>query len=198
MKKKRTVNVAVMASGSGTNAQNLIEYFQNHPIISIKLVISNKPEAYVLQRARRAQVATEVLSNQMWETQANSVQQVFEQNRIDFVILAGYLRLIPGWLIEKYHHRIINIHPALLPKFGGKGMYGDKVHQAVLANGEKQSGITIHYVDDAYDEGKVIFQATCTVEPGDDPQRLAQKVHALEYKHYPRVAEQVIHDSFEL
>lgn len=179
-------NLAIFASGNGTNAENIIRYFKDDPAAEVKLVLSNKADAGVLERARRLGVDTKVFSRQDFY-QSEVVLKTLQEFNIDWVILAGFLWLVPIPLIRAFPHRIINIHPALLPKFGGKGMYGDAVHRAVLDAGEKCSGITIHYVDENYDEGKVIFQAQCNIEQGDTPEALATRVHGLEYAHFPQV-----------
>ncbi len=189
MKKKN--HVAIFASGSGTNAQNLIEYFRDHPTIHISIIVSNRSDAYVLKRAENENVPHVVLSGKDWGENGNA-SQVLRDYGIDFIVLAGYLRLLPSWLIQKYPGRIVNIHPALLPNYGGKGMYGEHVHKAVIASGDKQSGITIHYVNEDYDKGDIIFQARCPVLPSDTPDSLAERIHELEYEHYPRVVEKLI------
>jgi phosphoribosylglycinamide formyltransferase 1 len=191
MTQSQKTRVAILASGSGTNAQNLIRYFKNHPGIEVSLVISNNPDAYVLQRAIEEKVLAEVIPRQLWNDQTH-VKQILQHHNIDFLILAGYLVLIPAWMVQQYRGKIINIHPSLLPLYGGKGMYGDRIHQAVIEAGEKESGITIHYVNEEYDKGDVIFQARCPVSPKDDADALAQKIHQLEYEHFPKVAEKVI------
>jgi len=184
--------LAVFASGSGSNAENLIEYFNKTFDKRIVLVLSNNPEAYVLERAARLGVPLVVFTRQ--ELREGKVLQVLRENDIDFVVLAGFLWLVPQNIIDAYRNRIVNIHPALLPRYGGKGMYGHHVHEAVLANGDKESGITIHYVNEKYDSGDIIFQARCPVLPGDTPESLQERVHALEYEHFPRVVEELIND----
>lgn len=191
MKKESGVHIAIFASGSGTNAQNLIEYFRDHPIIHINLIISNKADAYVLQRAENEKVPYKILTGNDWDENGKA-SQVLQTYGIDFIVLAGYLRLIPSWLIQQYPGKIVNIHPALLPGYGGKGMYGDKVHKAVIASGDKQSGITIHYVNEEYDKGDIIFQARCPVLSSDTPDSLAARIHELEYEHYPMVVEKIV------
>lgn len=184
-------NIAIFASGSGTNAENMIKYFKNNKNIQVKLVLSNKKDAYVLERAKKHQVETFVFSNDALKN-SQIVLEKLKEKEIDFIVLAGFMRKIPQNILTAYHNKIINIHPALLPKFGGKGMYGDKVHKAVIEAGEMVSGITIHYVNEHYDEGAIIFQATCPVCEGDTPDTLAEKVHALEYNHYPKIIEKVV------
>ncbi len=182
-----------MASGSGTNAQNLARHFKDHPFINVALIISNKANAYVLERAKQESIPAVVISKEQWKD-PNQAGAVFKKYDICFVVLAGYLLLIPHWLIQRYPNRIINIHPALLPRFGGKGMYGDHVHKAVIASGERESGITIHYVNEKYDEGDIVFQARCPVIPSDTPETLAKRIQQLEHTHYPQVVEGVVRE----
>jgi phosphoribosylglycinamide formyltransferase 1 len=176
--------IAIFASGSGTNAQRIIEYFKGHPEISVSMVFCNKPDAIVLERVKKLFVDSMVFSR--WEFyETDLVLQKLRDINIDFIVLAGFLWLIPETLLKAYKNKIINIHPALLPKFGGKGMYGIRVHESVIQSGDKESGITIHYVNEKYDEGQIIFQAKCQVEPGDTAESLAGKIHKLEYKAFP-------------
>ena len=184
-------NIAIFASGSGSNAENLIRYFSAHPQGTVRLVLSNKAEAGAIERAARLGVESMVFDR---DTFYNSEQVLarLRQERIDFVVLAGFLWLVPDYLIAAYPDRIVNIHPALLPKYGGKGMYGDRVHEAVIASGEKESGITIHYTNEHYDEGGIICQQKCPVLPGDTPEELAQRIHRLEYEYYPKVIEELV------
>ena len=191
------VRIAIFASGSGTNAENIIRYFRESSIIETVLVLSDKRDAYVLERANGLHVPSVVFSKAEMET-TDSVLKVLSEYKADFIVLAGFLLRIPENMLRAYPGRIVNIHPALLPRYGGKGMYGSKVHEAVVAAGEKESGITIHYINEHYDEGAVIFQAKCPVLPADSPDDLAKKVHALEYACYPRVIEQIIVRSFGL
>lgn len=184
-------NIAIFASGSGTNAENIIRYFQENDLIRVALVLSNRSDAYVLERAHRLQVPSEVFLKEDWVS-GEQILALLHEYHIDFIVLAGFLVRVPERLLHAYPDKIINIHPALLPKFGGKGMYGDRVHEAVVAAGEKESGITIHYINEHYDEGNAIFQATCPVLPTDSPDDVAKKVHALEYEHFPQVIEQVL------
>ena len=184
-------NIAISASGSGSNAENIIRYFQKNDSAQVSLVLSNKSDAYVLERAHRLGVPCNVFTKEDWIA-GDEILAVLQEYRIDFIVLAGFLVRVPDLLLHAYPDKIINIHPALLPKFGGKGMYGDRVHQAVVAAGEKESGITIHYINEHYDEGDTIFRATCPVLPTDSPGDVAEKVHALEYEHFPRVIEQII------
>ena len=184
-------NLAILASGSGSNAEEIIKYFQEHPSIGVSLLLSNNPEAYALERARKFNIRNGVFTRDEFK-EGTSIMKWLMEEKITHVILAGFLWLIPNYLIKQYPHAIINIHPALLPKFGGKGMYGMKVHESVKNLGEIQTGITIHEVNDHYDEGEIIFQTSCAIHPDDTPDIIAQKVHALEYEHYPKVIEQWI------
>jgi phosphoribosylglycinamide formyltransferase-1 len=181
--------IAIFASGSGTNAQKIIEYFADNKSIAIDSLWSNNPGAYALKRAAGLGIGTFVFNrHQLYESE--EVRQKLHQRGIDLIVLAGFLWLIPETLINDF--TIINIHPALLPKYGGKGMYGMKVHQAVVSNGDKETGISIHFVDQKYDNGKLIFQAKCTVGVNDTPEQVAEKVHKLEYEHFPAVIEKVL------
>jgi phosphoribosylglycinamide formyltransferase 1 len=183
--------IAVFASGTGTNAGNLIKYFSTRNSGKVVLVLSNKSHAPVLDRAANLGVESIIFDrDQFYNSQ--KVLKMLTDKGVDFVVLAGFLWYIPEYLTSAFNKRIINIHPALLPSFGGKGMYGDRVHSAVLEAGEKESGITIHYVNEVYDSGDIIFQARCPVLPGDDIHSLAARVHELEYKYFPRVVEEVI------
>lgn len=184
-------NIAIFASGSGSNAENIIRYFQKSGSAQVSLVLSNKSDAYVLERAHRLRVPCNVFPKEDWIA-GDEILAVLQEARIDFIVLAGFLFRVPDLLLHAYPYKIINIHPALLPKYGGKGMYGDRVHQAVVTAGEKESGITIHYINEHYDEGAIIFQASCPVLPSDTPEEVANKVHALEYKHYPHVIESLL------
>jgi phosphoribosylglycinamide formyltransferase 1 len=183
--------IAIFASGSGTNAQRIIEFFSGNPEITVSLIFSNKPDAYVLERAKKLKVPSVVFDRHTF-TETDDIPNLLKKERIDFIVLAGFLWLVPLNLIRAYPGRIINIHPALLPKYGGKGMYGERVHEAVIQSGDKESGISIHYVNEKYDEGNIIFQAKCKVLPDDTPESLAQRIHQLEYKHYPEVIEKLI------
>lgn len=188
--------IAIFASGSGSNAEEITKYFRNTDFAEVALILTNNPEAYVLQRAEKLGVpAVTFTGKELRET--DIVLNVLKEYDIDFIVLAGFLLLVPQNLIEAFPDRIVNIHPALLPRYGGKGMYGDRVHQAVCDAGEKESGITIHYVNPLYDEGQIIFQATCPVNEEDTPETVARKVHALEYQHYPQVIGRVIKNSMK-
>lgn len=183
--------VAILASGSGTNAENIVRYFEKNDKIEIACIISNKKDAFVLERAKQLNIPSAYFSKDDFENTSKVIAYLIEK-KINFIVLAGFLLKIPQNIINLYPQNIINIHPALLPKYGGKGMYGDNVHKAVIAAGEKESGITIHYVNENYDEGATIFQATCTIESTDNYEDLAKKVHELEYKHFPEVIENLL------
>lgn len=184
-------HICILASGAGTNAQNIIRYFKLNGKAEVSLVISNKGSAGVLEKAALENVPVMVLNGKE-HFEDKRLSEFLLKEKTDLVVLAGFLLLVPEHLIKAFPNKIINIHPALLPKYGGKGMYGVKVHEAVINNKEKESGITIHYVNEKYDEGKTIFQAKCAVSPSDTPETLAAKVHALEYEHFPRVIEQIL------
>lgn len=179
-------NIAIFASGSGSNAENIARHFSEDEDIRIKLILSNKADAYVHERAKKLGIPSLTFSRQDFEAGA-PVLKVLREHEIDFIVLAGFLLKVPDVLIKAYPQKIVNIHPALLPRHGGKGMYGDNVHKAVVEAGEKESGITIHIVNENYDEGQIIFQAKCEVLPGDTYADVARKVHALEYRHFPGV-----------
>ena len=185
------IRLAILASGSGSNAENIVKYFAHSTEIEVAAIISNKADAYVLERAKYLRVPSYVMSRaDMVGT--DKLLNLLRELKTDWVILAGFLVLLPESIVNEYDGRILNIHPSLLPKFGGKGMYGDKVHEAVVAAHEKESGITIHKIDANYDEGTTVFQAKIRVEPLDNAEKVAQKVHALEYKFYPKVIENLI------
>ena len=184
-------NIAIFASGSGTNAENIIKYFSNKETGKVSLVLSNKRDAYVLKRAAMLGIKSVFFDrNDFYST--GKVIKNLQKDKIDFIVLAGFLWLVPNNILNLYRGSIINIHPALLPLYGGKGMYGDKVHKAVISNHDKESGITIHYVNGQYDAGDIIFQARCKVEQSETPVSLAAKVHALEYKYFPIVIENLL------
>lgn len=191
------IKIAIFASGSGTNAENIIKYFKNSSVIEISLVICNKKEAYVLERAKRAQVPALFFRKSDFEKEA-CVLKVLKDYKIDFIVLAGFLLKVPQNILEAYSNKIVNIHPALLPKFGGKGMYGEHVHEAVIAAGEIQTGITIHYVNSEYDSGDIIFQISCPVLSADNAQEVAKRVHALEYEYFPQVIERTVKSIFNV
>lgn len=183
--------IAIFASGGGSNAEAIFQHFKNHTQISVVLVVSNRHEAFVLQRAAKAGVATRVFEREVFR-EATGVIQELKEKKITHIVLAGFLLLMPEKIIREYPERIINIHPALLPRFGGKGMYGMKVHEAVKSAGETKTGITIHLVNECYDEGRIIFQQTCAIDKTSSPESIAASVQALEHEHYPRVIEKWI------
>jgi phosphoribosylglycinamide formyltransferase-1 len=184
-------SLVLFASGSGTNVQRIAEYFASHPDVTIRKVYCNKPGATVLERAKNLNINTFVF-NRADFYQSDRVLDELVQDHPDLIVLAGFLWLIPTPILDRFRGRIINIHPALLPKYGGKGMYGSHVHEAVISSGDPESGITIHHVNEQYDEGKVIFQARCPVFHDDTPETLAAKIHTLEYRHYPEVIERLL------
>lgn len=184
-------NIAIFASGSGTNAENITHYFSKSETIKVALVLSNHQEAGVHARVNPLGVPSFVFSKEDFRDGTPILQKLAEYD-IDFIVLAGFMSKIPDLLLKAFPERIVNIHPALLPKYGGKGMYGMHVHKAVVAAGEKVSGITIHYVNENYDEGAVIFQAQCQLSSDDTPESVATKVHALEYEYYPKVIEKLL------
>lgn len=185
-----TKKLAIFASGAGSNAQKIIDHFKNSTNASVVLILCNKPNAGVLFIAEKEGIEYILIEKEQYK--ADGYASILKEKGIDFIILAGFLWKIPETLIRAFPGKIINIHPALLPKYGGKGMYGTFVHEAVIKNKEIESGITIHYVDEQYDHGAVIFQAKCTVDPDDTPSTLAQKIHRLEHAHFPAVIESVI------
>ena len=185
---KSRAKLAIFASGKGSNAEKIIEYFKGHPRISVSLIVSNKKDAGVLGIALRSQIKTLLIGKENFNHTDTYVQYLNDQG-ITHVVLAGFLWKVPDNLIQAFPKKIINIHPALLPKYGGKGMYGEHVHQAVIAAGEKESGISIHLVDEEYDHGKTIFQAKLAILPQETPDTLAQRIHQLEHQHYPKVIE---------
>lgn len=185
------VNIAIFASGSGSNAENISNFFKDKEGVSVRLIISNKTDAFVHKRAEVLGIKSVTFPKESFEN-TNMVLECLRENQIDFIILAGFLLKVPQNLIDAYPQKIVNIHPALLPKFGGKGMYGNNVHKAVVAAGETESGITIHYINENYDEGNIIFQAKCDVLPDDTYEDVAEKVHQLEYLHFPSVIEAVL------
>ena len=186
--KKRIV---IFASGSGTNAQNVIQYFQQGEIAEVVLVLTNKKDAKVIERAKNLNVES-LFFNKSELLDENGVLQVLKDINPDLIVLAGFLLKFPESILNNFHNRVINLHPALLPKYGGKGMYGHHVHQAVIENGEKETGITIHYVNENYDEGKIIFQKSTPLSDRDTPETVAEKIHQLEYKYFPKVIESVL------
>lgn len=185
------VAIAVFASGAGSNAQKIIDRFRDSPAIRVALIVCNKPGAGVLQIAQREGIPYLLIERERF-FRGDGYMPELQQHGIRFIVLAGFLWKVPGRLIRAYPQRIVNIHPALLPAYGGKGMYGQHVHEAVLAAHEKESGITIHFVDEFYDHGQILFQAKCPVLETDSPATLAERIHALEHAHYPAVIEQLV------
>ena len=188
MKNKK---IAIFASGSGSNAENIVKCFENSSLGRVKVIMCNIVDAYVLTRADKLGVPTMVFSRDEFYN-SNKIIAKLHDEEIDLIVLAGFLWLVPQNIINLYQDKIINIHPALLPNYGGKGMYGNNVHKAVIADGNKESGITIHYVTEKYDDGNIIFQAKCAVESSDTPETLAQKIHELEHKYFPSVIESLL------
>ncbi|WKN33503.1 phosphoribosylglycinamide formyltransferase [Porifericola rhodea] len=184
-------NIAVFASGSGTNAEKIFEKFQNHPEARVKLLLSNNPKAGVIARAAKYNIEVCVFDRSIL-TQTQDILNTLQEQNIDLIVLAGFLLKIPDNLLKAYPDRIVNIHPALLPKYGGKGMYGINVHKAVVAAQEKQSGISIHLCNENYDEGKMILQVSCELTEEDSPTDVAAKVQQLEHKYYPEVVEELV------
>lgn len=185
------VRLAILGSGNGTNAQQISEYFADRHDVEVACIIYNKRDAYIARRAENLGIEARYFGRADFYDNG-SVLDYLRQKQVDWVILAGFLWLVPEAMLDAYPNRIINIHPALLPKYGGKGMYGHHVHEAVVAAGERESGITIHIVDRHYDRGTTLFQARCTVTPDDTPDSLAAKIHLLEKKHFPRVIDETI------
>ncbi|MGL6268263.1 MAG: phosphoribosylglycinamide formyltransferase [Chitinophagaceae bacterium] len=183
--------IAIFASGAGSNAREIIRHFQNHSSVRISLIACNKPGAGVLQIAGNEKIPALMLEKDNF-FRGDAYVETLKELGIGFIVLAGFLWKIPIKLINAYPGKIVNIHPALLPKYGGKGMYGTHVHEAVIAAGEKESGITIHYVDEYYDNGQPIFQTKVAIDPADTPESLAAKIHHLEHKYYPVVIDQIL------
>ncbi len=189
------MKIAIFASGSGSNAQRITEYFENNKNIQIELFLTNNPQAGIIERGRKLNIPTIIFNKNLF-AKSDKIVELLQNQQIDFIILAGFLWLIPENLIKAYPNKILNIHPALLPKYGGKGMWGHFVHEAVVANHESESGITIHFVNEHYDEGKIIFQAKCEILPIDSADEVARKVQILEHEHFPKVIEQVLNQYF--
>jgi phosphoribosylglycinamide formyltransferase-1 len=184
-------NIAIFASGSGTNVQAITEYFNDKKTHKVKLILSNKPGAFVIERAKLLNVPSIVFDRRrFYET--FEIEQILKNEKIDLIVLAGFLWLVPDNILKTYNKRIINIHPALLPKYGGHGMYGMRVHEAVVENHETETGITIHYVNEIYDKGEIIFQAKCKVEPYDTAETVAEKVHKIEHEYFPKIINEVL------
>lgn len=190
------INVAIFVSGSGTNCENIIRHFGDSASVRIALVLSNRADAYALVRATNLGVPTAVMPKAEFNDESKLLAAM-EAYSIDFIVLAGFLLMVPPFLIERYPRRIINIHPALLPRHGGKGMYGHHVHKAVKAAGDTETGITVHYVSNVCDGGEIIFQAKTAVSPDDTPDDIAASVHKLEQRHFPEVIARVIGESFQ-
>lgn len=184
-------NIAIFASGEGTNAQRIIDYFKSSDHIKIALIVSNKPTANVLNRAKKENIPTRVISRADFY-ESDTTIKALQATHIDFIVLAGFLWMIPKNLIQAFPNKMVNIHPALLPKFGGKGMYGMHVHTAVVNAGETETGISIHYINEQYDEGEIIAQHRCTISKEDTPETVAAKIHELEYEFFPKAIEKII------
>jgi phosphoribosylglycinamide formyltransferase 1 len=184
----RKFRIAVFASGSGTNAEEIFKYFKKHPDIEVVLLMTNNPNAFAIQRAKNYHIKAIVFDREQYRD-GEFIRKHLKDSGATHIVLAGFLWLIPGHLLESFPDRIINIHPALLPKYGGKGMYGAKVHEAVRAAGDLETGITIHLVNSQYDEGRILFQQRCPISSNHSPDEIAACVHKLEHEHYPRVIE---------
>lgn len=182
--------IAIFASGSGSNAENIVHYFNNSAQIKVVLIFTNNVNAKVIERAKNLSVSYQIFNK--YELNESEAFLAFLVNEVDYIVLAGFLWLIPKRIIEKFPQKIINIHPALLPKYGGKGMFGMNIHKAVFNNNEKESGITIHFVNENYDEGDIIFQEKVLIDLNDTPDSVADKIHQLEYNYFPKVIETVI------
>jgi phosphoribosylglycinamide formyltransferase-1 len=182
--------IIIFASGSGTNAENIIKHFKNTSTGTVISVFTNNPKAYVIERAKNFQVPTEIFTRE--ELNIGEVLQKINNLQPDLIVLAGFLLKFPENIIAQYPDKIINVHPALLPKYGGKGMYGMNVHKAIVENKEKETGISIHYVNEHYDEGNIIFQKAITVLVTDTPEVVAEKIHELEQKYFPTIVEEVL------
>lgn len=185
------IKLAIFASGSGSNAQRIVEYFKENPNIEVACILTNRADAYVIERARLLGIPSELFSrSDLYES--NKILRLLTAYSANFIVLAGFLWKVPSSILEAFPNRILNIHPALLPKYGGKGMYGTHVHRAVVENRETETGITIHKVNDYYDEGEPLFQARCEVLATDTPEDVAKKVHALEYEWFPVIIERYL------
>lgn len=191
----KRVNIAIFVSGGGTNCENLIHYFSGSAKVNCALVVSNKADAYALVRAERNGVPSRVVSREQLKD-SSVMMPILQEFSIDFIVLAGFLPLVPDYLLDAYPRRIINIHPALLPKYGGKGMWGHHVHEAVKAAGETETGMTVHWVTPVCDSGEIIAQFSTPLLPTDTAEDIAEKEHQLEMQHFPRVVEQVIEETF--
>ena len=186
-------NIAIFASGTGSNAKKITDHFKHHEGIDVSLIVSNNPSAKVLEMAKKVGVPTLVVSRENLYDESH-ILKIFNKYSVDYVVLAGFLLLVPKYLVEVYRNRMINIHPALLPKYGGKGMYGMNVHNAVKAANEKESGITIHYVNEQYDDGDIVFQKACDLHCDDTTQTIAKKVQILEHRYFPIIIENLVNN----
>jgi len=186
-------NIAIFASGSGTNAEQITKYFADKQSAKVSLILSNNKNAYVLERAKKLTIPTRIFTREEFYNTDN-ILDLLKENSIDLVVLAGFLWIIPDNLLMAFPNKIINIHPALLPAYGGKGMYGDKVHKSIIEAGEKESGISIHFVNEKYDEGKIIFQKKIAIQSDDNHESLAKKIHQLEYEYFPQIIEKILND----
>jgi formyltetrahydrofolate-dependent phosphoribosylglycinamide formyltransferase len=191
MHKPPTVPIAIFASGAGSNAAKIIERLQNHPVATVALIVCNKPGAGVISIAENAGIPVLLIEKERF-FRGDAYLPALKELHIQWIVLAGFLWKVPASLVSAFPGHIINIHPALLPKYGGKGMYGQHVHAAVIAAGEKESGITIHYVNEHFDDGPPIFQAKCPVTPDDSPDSLAEKIHQLEHRYFPEIVEKLV------
>lgn len=185
-------NIAIFASGAGSNAENISRYFEGSPEVRIAVIVTDNPTAGVIARGEALGIPAEVVPRADFRAGGGLALGVMERYHIDYIVLAGFLSLVPPAIIGAFRGRIINVHPALLPAYGGKGMYGSRVHEAVVAAGERESGITIHHVDEHFDNGDIIAQFRVPVSPDETPDSLAAKIHALEYQHFPRVIEEEV------
>lgn len=183
--------IAIFASGSGSNAEKISTYFSDRTDVEVTLILTNNPQAGVIARARKLHVPVLIFDRKTFY-ESERILEILKNNNIDLIVLAGFMMLIPTYLVNGFEHKMINIHPALLPKYGGKGMYGHFVHEAVVAAKEVESGITIHFVNEHYDEGNIIFQATCEVLASDSPDDVAAKIQVLEHTHFPRVVDELL------
>jgi phosphoribosylglycinamide formyltransferase 1 len=183
--------IAIFASGSGSNAQKIMEHFKRHPEAEVVLILTNNPSAYVLQRADNFEIPSHIFTRQeFYDT--DDVIRILKNLQVDLIVLAGFLWLVPPDLLQAFPNKIINLHPALLPKYGGKGMYGDNVHKAILANNEEESGITIHFASEQFDEGEIIHQSKFKIEPGDNLEMVKFKGQQLEHQYFPKVIENLL------
>ena len=190
------IKLAIFASGSGSNAENIANYFSSSEDIKVAVILSNKRDAYVHERARKFNIPSFTFTKSDFDNGTAILEKMTEYN-IDFIVLAGFLLKVSNNIIDAFPNRIVNIHPALLPKYGGKGMYGDNVHNAIKNAGEKETGITIHYINENYDEGDIIFQAKCEVTDLDTPQDIANKVQTLEQIHFPKIIEEIVRNNLK-